>query len=182
MLARTVVIMALATLSLGSLHASGVDPENLKEYGKGIIKDYSNMNESEDIEWLWVAPKVQLSTYRFKIQPVENLTVITDSDMEEAFNEGLPKALKRAGSKDEGAPTLRVESAIYWAERANRGKRWIPYAGGHLAQAGVGVELVFKNSKDEIVAKVRHSGRQGDKLEEAAEELVDDLAGFVKTH
>lgn len=180
MLARTVVILAVAMLSLGSLHASGVDPENLKEYGKGIIKDYSDMNESEDIEWLWVAPKVQLSTYQFKLKPVENLTDLSDSDMEETINEGLPKVLKRVGSKD--GPTLQVESAVYWAQRANRSKMWIPVVGGHVAQAGVGVELVFKNSKNEIVAKIRHSGREGDKLEDAAQELVDDIAKFVKTH
>jgi hypothetical protein len=56
---------------------------------------------------------------------------------------------------------------------------WIPYAGGHLAQAGLGVELVFKDAAGTVVAKIRHSGREGDKLKDAAEELVDDIRRFV---
>ncbi len=59
---------------------------------------------------------------------------------------------------------------------------WIPHAGGHLAQAGVGIEPVFTDSTGKVVAEVRHSGREGDHLEDAAEELVDDIRPFVSSN
>jgi len=74
---------------------------------------------------------------------------------------------------------LRVEGAIYWAQRANRSKRFIPYAGGHLAQAGVGIELVISDEKGDIVCKIRHSGREGSQLKNAAEELIDEVTRFL---
>lgn len=173
-------ILAVFVVAATPLCAAGVDPKNLKEYGRGIIKDYSDMKEMGDIEWVWVAPQARLSTYRFKVEKVENLTSHVDRGMEEVFSKALPKTLERVGSKDAAAPVLHVDGGIYWAERANRSKRWIPYAGEHLAQAGVGVELVFKNDKDEIVAKIRHSGREGSHLQDAAEELVDDISQFIR--
>jgi hypothetical protein len=171
-----VAVFAFAGISLGA----GVDKDNLNEYGKGIIKDYSDMKETEDIEWVWLRPGTHLADYRFEVKSFENLTAIGDGDMEEVFEESLPKTLKRASSKDAAAPLLTVDSAVYWAERANRSKWWIPYAGAHLAQAGVGIEVVFKDEKGDIVCKIRHSGREGEDLENAAEELIDDVAQFIR--
>jgi hypothetical protein len=180
MLKRGIGILTLIALAMVPLYAAdGVDPDNLKKYGTGIIKDYSNMKEADDIEWAWIAPNLKLSECRFKFARLQNLTVFNDDGMEDVFQVGLPRTLEKLGPKADDAPVLHVESGIYWAERANRSKRWIPYAGGHLAQAGVGIELVFKNDKDEIVAKIRHSGREGDELSSAAEELAEDIAKFV---
>jgi len=180
---RGLAVFSLAFFVVTSLHAArekGVDKDNLKEYGRGIIKDYTDMKETDEIEWVWVAPGVDLSSYQFKLSSFENLTVMTDEAMDEVFDTGLPKTLQRAGSKVADAPVLHIEGAIYWAQRASSSKRWIPYVGGHLGQAGLGIELVFKNDKDEIVAKIRHSGREGETFESAAEELVDDVARFVR--
>jgi hypothetical protein len=177
---RKLIVFLLCTLVLTPLYAGGVDKKNLEEYGHGIIKDYSDMKEGGGIEWVWVAPGVHLNSYRFKVAPVENLTAVTDAEMEEVFNTGLPKTLQRVGAKSDDAPQLHVDVAIYWAQRASASKRWIPYAGHHLAQAGAGVEMVFKNDKGDIVAKIRHSGREGEQLKSAAEELVDDITKFVR--
>ena len=171
-----VVVVAFAGISL----AGGVDKDNLEEYGKGIIKDYSDMKETDEIEWVWLRPGTRLADYRFELESFENMSAIGDGDMEEVFEESLPKTLKRSSSKDESAPLLKVDAAVYWAERANRSKWWIPYAGAHLAQAGVGIEVVFTDDKGEIVCKIRHSGREGDDLENAAEELIDDLAQLIR--
>ncbi|MCU1246679.1 MAG: hypothetical protein JWN02_2589 [Acidobacteria bacterium] len=186
MFKRTVMALALTALSVSSLYASrhsasGVDADNLKEYGRGIIKDYSDLKPDDEIEFIWVAPGVKLSDYRFKMKPIENLTVMDDG-VEETFNEGFPRTLKKAGAKTDSAPVLHIDSAIYWAEKASSAKRWIPYAGGHLAQAGVGIEMVFKNDQGDIVAKIRHSGREGDSLRSAAEELIDDVAKYIRAH
>jgi hypothetical protein len=185
MFKRSVILLCLVTLAAVPLYAKGakgVDKDNLDKYGRGIIKDYSDMAEKDEIEWVWIAPGLRLSEAQFKVDKIENITVVTDDEMEEVFTKAFPKALERAGAKSADAPVVHVEGAIYWAERASKGKRWIPYAGGHLAQAGVGVELIFRNDKGEIIAKIRHSGREGEKLQSAAEELADDIANFVKAN
>lgn len=175
-------ILMSALLLASSAVAAGVDKDNLKEYGRGIIQDYSDMKETDDIEWIWVAAGTRLSEYAFDVQPFENLTAFADDDMEDVFATKLPKTLKRLGPKDEAAPRLKVDGAIYWAQRANRSKWWIPYAGAHLAQAGVGIELVFTNADGQVVCKIRHSGREGDALESAAEELMDDVAQYIRAN
>lgn len=167
-------------LVMPALHA-GVPKEDLDEQGRGIIQDYGDMKEDGDIEWTWVAPGVRLASFRFAAGEFENLSTSVDEDMEEVIRKVLPRALARAGKADESAPLLTVDSAIYWAQRANMAKMWIPYAGGHLAQAGVGIELVFRDASGKVVAKVRHSGREGNELEAAAEELVDDVAGWIRS-
>jgi hypothetical protein len=182
MVGRKLIAAFVLGLVASPAFADGVEQENLDEYGKGIITDYTDMTQSEPVEWIWVAPGTKLSGHRFQFAPARNLAKITDADMEETVDHALPRTLDRVGAKDAGAPLLQVESAIFWADRANRSKLWIPYAGLHLAQAGVGIELVFRNAQGEVVAKVRHSGREGDDLENAAEELIDDLGDFVRNH
>lgn len=176
--------MLLATLAVFAVvaYASGVPEDELEEYGTGIIQNYTDMEEGEDIDWLWVAPEIHLANYRYSVQSVKNLTTIADKDLMDVLNSNLGEQLALAGSHDDGAPTLNVEVAVYWAERANRSKRWIPFAGMHLAQAGAGIELLFKDQDGKLVAKIRHSAREGNELVYAGQELSDDLAGFVRAH
>lgn len=168
-------------LAAPTLHA-GVPKSDLDEQGRGIIQNYDDMSEGGHIEWIWVAPGTNLSKYRFEVKGVENLTTSVDDDMGEVMEKVLPRALARSTKVGADAPLLTVDGAIYWAQRANRAKLWIPYAGGHLAQAGVGIELVFKDASGNVVATLRHSGREGDKLEDAANELVEEINGFIRSH
>lgn len=177
----TVLLAAFALFTIAA-HASGVPEDELEEYGQGIIQDYSNMHEGEDIQWLWVAPGVKLANYRYKVKSVENLTMLVDDDIETVLNKNMAKQLNRAGSRDKSAPVLNVDVAVYWAERANSAKAWIPFAGMHVAQAGAGIELLFKDSSGKLVAKIRQSGREGSQLSSAAQELSDDVAKFVHSH
>jgi len=36
------------------------------------------------------------------------------------------------------------------------------------------------SAQGEIVCKIRHSGREGDQLENAVEELIDDVAQYIR--
>ncbi|HEX9981729.1 MAG TPA: hypothetical protein VGF69_00565 [Thermoanaerobaculia bacterium] len=162
-----------------------VDSEAYKEkdeFRSAIIDDYEDLVAGEDIEWLWVKDGVKLSDYKFKLSgKFVNKSEINDKSMMSTFNENFDEVVNSRNEKA-AKGTLTVDGGVYWAERMSRGKMWIPYAGGHLAQAGAGIELVFKDSKGNVVAKMRHSGRQGDKPEEAAEELLDDVANYVADH
>lgn len=169
-------------VALPAFAQSGVPNDHIQEFGRGIIEDYSDMYQDDAIEYLWIAPKVRLKDYRFEVKPFENLTKLHDGRMLDAFDEGLEKTLAKVATRDKDAPLLKVEGAVFWAQRANRGKLWIPIVGSHVGQAGVGIELVMRNGKGQIVAKMRHSGREGDQLEDSAWELIDDIASFVDTH
>lgn len=179
--------MRAAILSVAVLVAAGganaaVPAEHLEQYGQGIIPDYSSLEQADPIEWLWLAPDLELSAHRFDLRSYENLTLLVDDDLDHVLESGFPRVLKRAGARDEAAPVLFVDLAVYWAERANRAKRWIPYAGAHVAQAGVGVELVLTDATGNVVGLMRHSGREGEELKLAAQELVDEIAAFVNAN
>lgn len=160
-----------------------VDSDEYKDedFEEGIIEDYEDMVEGDGVEWVYLAPGVKLSNYKVKIGKFKNMSEVSSRKLVESLEEGFDEAFDRAGMKG-GSGTLTTTNAVYWAERASEGKRWIPYAGGHLAQAGVGVEMIFKDSSGKVVAKIRHSGRQGDSPEDAAEEVVDELASFIAEH
>lgn len=173
-----VIIVALLLFSVG-VAVAGVDKDDLKENGTGIIKNYTDMNEADPLDWAWVKPGVNLSHYRYKMGTYQNLAMIVDPDMDKALKTVLPKELKRAGSRDAHAPLLTYQVAVYWSERANASKGWIPFAGASLAQAGVGVEMIFTDASGHVVCKIRHAAREGGQLKKAAMEIADDVAEFV---
>ena len=160
-----------------------VDTDDYKsgDYDKGIIEDYSNLVEGDGVEWVYVAPGVHLADYKIKVDQFKNKSDITSNSMMKSLEQTLNESLARNASKSPKG-TLTADGAVYWAERSSEGKRWIPYAGGHLAQAGVGVEVILRDSKGNIVAEIRHSGREGDRVESAAEEVADDIAGYISEH
>jgi hypothetical protein len=184
------VIALLAVSAMPAFAARGgkskfVDSDDYKdkdEFRSAIIEDYTGMVEGDGIEWVWVADGVKLSDYKIVLDgKFSNKSEINDKAMVSTLNDGFDDGVNRQNDKKTKG-TLKAQGGIYWAERANRGKMWIPYAGGHLAQAGVGIELILTDASGKTVAKIRHSGRQGDKPEEAAEELLDDLSAFVAEH
>lgn len=157
-----------------------VDTDDYKEgdYDKGIIEDYSDLVEGDGVEWAYIAPGVKLNDYTIRIGEVKNVSDITNRSMLETAEETFADALRRKGN-DGRKGTLTAETAVYWAERQSAGKRWIPYAGAHLSQAGVGIEMILRDSSGKIVAKIRHSGRQGSELDYAAEEVADEIIDFI---
>lgn len=151
----------------------------LQEDGRGIIKNYNGMEEGDEIGWYWLADAVSLAEHRCKLSSFKSTTGKASSAAIAVFKKQLPRALRQACSQG-AKSTLKVEAALFWAEEANVGKAWIPFAGGHLMQAGVGLELVFKNRAGKVVAKLRHSARQGGAQAAAAREVVEDVAEFVE--
>jgi hypothetical protein len=182
--AFAVASIVVTGIAAGDLQAGRrdklVDSREYKDddFEKGIIEDYSDMVEGDGVEWYYKADGFKLSDYKVKIGKFKNMSDITSKSMVETLEESLPESIERAGGKGSRG-TLTTENAVYWAERASAGKKWIPYAGFHVGQAGVGVEMIFKDSSGKIVAKIRHSGRQGENVEEAAEEIADDIANWL---
>lgn len=175
------IALLIAVVAMPALSA-GVDKGNLDEYGRGIIEDYSNMHAGKYVEWEWVAPGIHLMDYKIDVGAFDNMSKVNDTGMIDTLDKGMRTAFARLAKKAGKKGTLTTENAVYWADRAHSAKRWIPYAGGHLAQAGCGIEMVFKDAKGKIVAKIRHSGREGNHPADAAWELVDEVAQFVENN
>lgn len=172
---RRVLIVVMVSMLGTFAYGIGPDEEDLDDDGRAIIEDYDSMWEGDDIDWVWIRDGVELRDYKVDITEFENMAEHRDEDMMEELNEGFQDAFAKAAKRGDKKRTLKTENAVYWTDRANRSKRWIPFAGEHLAQAGVGIEMIFRDSSGEIVAMVRHAAREGDDLEDAAEELVDDI-------
>jgi hypothetical protein len=177
------VFSVVASPALAAKKNRLTDSDEYKEddFDKGIIEDYSDMVEGDGVEWVYLAPGFKFGDYSIRVSDWKNKSEVGAKSMmtavEEAFDEQIKDRLD-GGKKG----TLTVNGCVYWAERQSEGKRWIPYAGGHLAQAGVGVEMVFRDGKGNILAKIRHSAREGDRMEYAAEEVADDVVGFMEDH
>ncbi|HET8897876.1 MAG TPA: hypothetical protein VFN09_03755 [Rhodanobacteraceae bacterium] len=179
---RTIALLPFLAFMATAAFASGVPQDDLKEYGKGIITDYSNMQEGDDIQWYWIAPDANLAKHHCTLASFKNLAPTVDHGMRDVFKEEFPEILNHVCSDDAKAPKLHVSAAVYWAERANTARAWIPFAGGHMMQAGIGAEFVFKDASGKVLAKIRQSGREGMQLEDSARELLDDVAKFVQNH
>lgn len=152
-----------------------------KGFRKCIIKDYSDMVDGDDIKWVWTDPAVKLAEYKIKEGKVENKSEMRSRTMLETvknvFNDNFAD-MEAKGEKG----TLTADICVYEAENFSGGKAWIPFVGGHEMQAGVGVEMVLRDGKGKLAAKFRHSAREGAQIENAAQEVAQDLLKYIGDH
>lgn len=150
-----------------------------KDFRKGCIADYAELEEGDDISWVWVAPEVKLSDYKVQVTSFEDISdELKKSQFKEIKKLFQDSVEKRRGEKG----TLDAEVCIYEIQKFSHGKAWIPFAGGHQMQAGVGAEMILRTSDKKIVAKFRHFAREGGQIEQAAEEVADDLKKYMSKH
>lgn len=146
-----------------------------KDFQKGCISDYSGLAKGADINWVWVKQGTQLAGHRLVIGKFENLSdELRSSQIEEIksiFKEFFDKLKGDRG-------TLTAELCVYEVQKFSAGKAWIPFAGGHEMQAGMGVELNVRDRGGKLVAKVRHFAREGSRVEDAAQEVAEDLKKY----
>ncbi|HVT05076.1 MAG TPA: hypothetical protein VHL58_17060 [Thermoanaerobaculia bacterium] len=175
------VLLARGSKSSKSERLVDSDDYRDKDFVKsGVISDYSDMTKGDGVEWMWVDSSVRLSDYKIVLDGnIKNVSEVNSRSLTKDLTSDFERSYS---DRTSGKGTLKAQTAIYWAEKANEGKSWIPYAGGHLAQAGVGVEIAFVDGKGRTVAKLRHSAREGSSLDDASQEAVDDVLKFIDTH
>lgn len=145
-----------------------------------VITDYSDMTSGDGVNWVWIAPGTKLGgAGKVEIATVKNISDVTDAALAGNVEANFKQAFERVG-KTVGPGGLKVVSCVYWVDRANTGKMFIPFAGGHLAQAGVGIELIVQDPSGATVAKIRHDGRSGSAPSDAAAAVVDDVVNFSR--
>ena len=180
-------IIALAAVFLFPFTAMGekklVDDSEYKDkdFKKCNISDYGKMVEGDDIGWVWVDPSVKLAGYMMKVGKVENKSEIRSKSLVTTVKSTFSSYFGDMETKG-GSGTLTADVCIYMAENFSAGKAWIPFAGGHQMQAGLGVEMVLRDGKNRTVAKFRHSAREGAQIEAAAQEVAGDLVKYISKH
>jgi hypothetical protein len=148
-----------------------------KDFRSCIISDYTNMVEGDDINWVWKNPDVKLENYKLSLGQVVNKAAKEKSSDTKAVKEAYKEAISDV--KYKGKESLVADVCVYEVQEFSYGKAWIPFAGGHQMQAGVGVEVVLKDKGGKAVATFRHFTREGARTEEAAKESAEDITDFV---
>jgi hypothetical protein len=177
-LVALVAIMFPLSAFCGSDKLVDNDEYKDKDFHKGCITDYKDLVKGDNIDWVWISSGVKLADYSLSIVKFENLSDEVRSsqvdDIKSVFKEVLGKLKGDKGS-------LSASMCIFDVQKFSPGKAWIPYAGGHLMQAGVGVEMILTD-KGKTVATFRHFARNGSRLEDAAEENAKDLKKYISKH
>jgi len=84
--------------------------------------------------------------------------------------------------KGSGAGVLTADICIYEFQKFSAGKAWIPFAGGHQMQAGMGVEIILRNREGAVVAKIRDMARSGMNPTDAADESASNIRKHLEKH
>ena len=157
------LIVTLSAIALVATAASFTSTSEFKSksFKPAIIKDYSNLTTGRGVDWMWIRPGFRISSHNIKVRNFKNLGGAGPRVMSE-----LNKLNSEfAGHQDSDRATLVVEAAVYRVVHEGR------------SGSGVGVELIFRNSKQWQIAKVRHF-EEGDPVE-AAEDIVDKMEEFA---
>ena len=197
-MSKLIVTVLLLTMSACAASRSGGGAENTPR-GKRFLEsdeaketaqykqncsitDYTNLVAADGVNWAWVDPSTKIGAPGpIDVLPVKNRSDVTDTALAGNLQADLKQAFERIG-KTAGKKGLKADTCIYWVQRADTARAWIPYAGGHMMQAGIGVEMTISDPSGRPVAKIRHDGRQGMAASEAAAEVADDIANFVRNH
>jgi hypothetical protein len=146
------------------------------------LKDLSGLEADEDLNWVWVAEGAKLGgPGKIQIDDVPNKSDVTDPEIGAATKKALEQAFERVG-KTSGKGGMRLVSCIYWLERASGERGFVPYAGFYTAQAGVGIEAELLDASGKPVARFRVWGREAADPKQAAYEIADSLANYVRDH
>jgi hypothetical protein len=156
-----------------------IDSKDYKDKGfrKCIISDYSVLTEGKGIDWAWKKSDVKLSDYKISIDSLENKAEKKKASETKAVTNAFKDALSDAdGAKK--TKTLVADVCIYEIDEFSYGKAWIPFAGRYQMQEGVGVEMILKD-KGQTVAVLRDFSRSGERIEDAAKKVAENLTEFI---
>lgn len=149
-----------------------------KDFQKGCITDYKDLAKGDRIDWVWVNSGVTLADHSLSIDKFENLT----DDIRGSQVDDIKSVFKEFLGKHKGDNgTLSASMCIYEVQKFSPGKAWIPFAGGSLMKAGLGVEMIL-SAKGKPVAAFRHFAREGARLEDAAQEVASDMKKYISRH
>jgi hypothetical protein len=176
--------IAVVALTIGVAPAlakskSFQDSDDAKEANEPAkyLPDYDKLTKGKDADWVYF-PEGSLKKYR-TVQVKEFTENGKGREARHAAEEGkeyMEQWLERGGYKltDKGAELV-VEGNVFNAWEPGTGARiW----GGWMANPGVGLEVLVKDSSGKVVGEIRHKNR-GSTIEDAVENALEEVAKAI---
>lgn len=182
--AYSVLFIAVLALAIGVAPALGknkkfLESDDAREENEPAkyLPDYDKLTEGRDADWVYF-PEGSLKKYRtVQVKDfVENGKGREAREAARAGREYMEQWLERDGYKlSEKGAELVIEGNIFNAWEPGTGARiW----GGWMANPGVGVEVLLKDSSGKVVGEVRHKNR-GSTIEDAVENALEEVAKAI---
>jgi hypothetical protein len=176
-----VAILAIAFVASPALGKSKnfLDSDDAKEANEPakFLPDYDKLTKGKDADWVYF-PEGSLKKYKtVEVKDfVENGKGREAREAARAGKEYMEQWLERDGYKlaEKGAE-LTIEGNVFNAWEPGTGARiW----GGWMANPGVGLEVLLKDSSGKIVGEIRHKSR-GSTVEDAVENALEEVAKAI---
>ncbi|MDQ5856843.1 MAG: hypothetical protein M3542_01005 [Acidobacteriota bacterium] len=177
-----VAVFALALFASPAAAAKGKnfqDSDDAKEANEPakFLPDYDKLTKGKDADWVYF-PDGGLKKYRtVEVKEfVENGKGRESRHAAEAGKEYMEQWLEKAGYKlaDKGAELV-IEGNVFNAWEPGTGARiW----GGWMANPGVGLEVIAKDSSGKVVGEIRHKTR-GSTIDDAVENALEEVAAAI---
>lgn len=182
--AYSVLFIAVLALAIGVAPALGknkkfLESDDAREENEPAkyLPDYDKLTDGKDADWVYF-PEGSLKKYRtVQVKDfVENGKGREAREAARAGREYMEQWLERDGYKlSEKGAELVIEGNIFNAWEPGTGARiW----GGWMANPGVGVEVLLKDSSGKVVGEVRHKNR-GSTIEDAVENALEEVAKAI---
>lgn len=174
--AVALVIGVAPVLAKGKSFLESDDAKEANEPAK-YLPDYDKLSKGKDADWVYF-PEGSLKKYKTVTVKdfVENGKGREAREAARAGKEYMEQWLERGGYKlaDKGAE-LTVEGNVFNAWEPGTGARiW----GGWMANPGVGIEVIARDSSGKVVGEVRHKNR-GSTIEDAVENALEEVAKAI---
>ena len=177
-----IALFALALVASPAVAAKGKtfegsdDSKEANEPAK-FLPDYDKLTKGKDADWVYF-PEGSLKKYKtVEVKEfVENGRGREARDAAEAGKEYMEQWLERAGYKlaDKGAELV-IEGNVFNAWEPGTGARiW----GGWMANPGVGLEVIVRDSSGKVVGEIRHKSR-GSTIDDAVENALEEVAQAI---
>ena len=176
-----VLTMALiASPAFGKGGKTFLDSDDAKEANEPakFLPDYDKLTKGSDADWVYF-PEGSLKKYK-TVEVKEFVENGRGHEVREAAREGkeyMEEWLEKAGFKlaDKGAELV-LEGNVFNAWEPGTGARiW----GGWMANPGVGVEVLLKDSSGKVVGEIRHKNR-GSTIPDAVENALEEVSKAIQ--
>src|SRR5687767_7512047 len=153
--------------------------DDSKEAGEPAkyLPDYDKLEKGKDADWVYF-PEGSLKKYK-TVQVNEFTENGKGREARDAAEEGkdyMVQWLERAGYTivEKGAELV-IDGNVFNAWEPGTGARiW----GGWMANPGVGLEVIAKDSSGKVVGQIRHKSR-GSTVEDAVENALEEVAQAI---
>jgi hypothetical protein len=174
--AAAAVILALSAAPAQGAKKSFLSSDDAKERDEPqkFLPDYDKLTEGKDADWVYF-PSGGLKSYK-TVSVVDFEENGKGREAREAARDGkeyMEQWLEKEGFKIvEKGGDLTITGNIFNAWEPTGGAR---YWGGWMANPGVGLEVIAKDSSGKVVGEVRHKNR-GSTIEDAVENALEEVA------